>query len=278
MKWIIVNGKLQNSEEPVLFADDRGFRYGDGLFETMKMVNGNIPLIQLHFDRLFSGLQLLQFKVPALFTSTNLIKEISALCNKNGYTTARIRLSVSRGKGGLYDENSDLNYVIECWEIDPMANSFNENGLAVGVFENAKKSCDAFSNLKSANFLIYSMAAIFAKANKFNDCLILNVHDRISDSTIANVFWVKDLEIYTTPLTEGCVDGVLRKYLLNESSKHGVIVKQKGVDISELEEADEIFLTNAVKGIRWVKSFQDKKLTNRFSSEIYQRFIKTILH
>ena len=277
MKWISVNGKIQDATEPVLLADDRGYRYGDGLFETMKMINGAVPLLDLHFDRLFQGLKLLQFELPGLFTRDKLAGDIAAICKKNACdASARVRLSISRGNGGLYDADRKLNYLIECWPLNESFNHLNENGLVIGVYDGARKNCDTFSNLKSANFLPYSMAAIYAKDNQLNDCLVLNTHDQICDSTIANLFWIKDDILFTPPLTEGCVDGVMRKYLLNELAKNGMKVQQEPVSPTDLEPADEIFLTNAITGLRWVKNFRDHSFVNKRSSEIYQQIIKTI--
>jgi branched-chain amino acid aminotransferase len=278
MNSICVNGKIRASNEPALFADDKGYRYGDGLFETMKMINGRITFIDLHLDRLFNGLHLMQFKIHHLFTRDNIIKDISALSKKNECASlCRIRLSVSRGNGTLYDDDNHLNYIIECWPLTKLSSEFKENGLVIGLYEDSKKSCDAFCNLKSANCLPYSMAALFAKQNQLHDALILNMYNRICDSTISNIFWVKKGELYTNPLSEGCIDGIMRKFLLKEFEKQGENIHQKPVDAAELEDADEIFLTNAVKGIRWVKNFRAGKLTNTYSLEIYERFIKSIL-
>lgn len=265
------------ADTPVLMASNRSYRYGDGLFETIKLVNGKIALAGYHFERLFFGLSLLQFEIPKLFVQEKLEKEILALCQKNkSEELARVRLSVFRGNGGLYDDDKTAQYVIECWPLSQSVNKLNENGVVVDVFPDARKSCDKFSNLKSANFLPYSMAALFAKENKLNDCFVLNIHERICDSTIANIFWIKGGEIFTSPLTEGCVDGVMRRYLLEKMSDAGYNIRETPATVRDMEEADEIFLTNAINGIRWVKQFRSKTYTNRQTAEIHDQFIKTI--
>jgi branched-chain amino acid aminotransferase len=188
MNYINLNGKIQAGMNRQLLVSNRGYRYGDGLFETMKVINEKILLEEYHFERLFSGLSLLKFEIPKLFTAKKLTEEILGLCKKNGSAQrARVRLSVSRGNGGLYDDDRKLQYVIECWSLDETVNKLNENGLVIDVYPDARKSCDVFSNLKSSNFLPYTMAAIYAKENKLNDCLLLNNNGNIADSTIANV-------------------------------------------------------------------------------------------
>jgi branched-chain amino acid aminotransferase len=275
MNSICFNGKIVTDDEPVLMASNRGYRYGDGLFETMKVLNGNILLRKYHFERLFSGLSIMKFEIPVLFTEENIEEELLHLSKKNNCEKlGRVRLSVSRGNGGLYDDKKNLQYLIECWPLNESVNKLNENGLVIGIYPDAEKSCDKFSNLKSANFLPYSMAALFAKENKWNDCLVLNTTGGIADSTIANVFIIKENSIITPGLEEGCVNGVMRKYVIEKLRGMSYELREGVLTVNDLEDADEVFLTNAVNGIRWVRQFADKIYTNVKTVEIYNRFIK----
>ena len=169
----------------------------------------------------------------------------------------------------MYDCDNSLIYLIESWPLDSQTDKLNENGLVIGIYPDARKSCDVFSNLKSPNYLPYVMAAQFAKENKLNDCLILNVHDRICDATIANVFWIKEKVIYTPPLSEGCVAGVMRRYLLEKFNDSKFTFQGKALDIDILLDADEIFLSNAVNGIRWVGQFRDRSYHCELSKKIF---------
>ncbi|HQZ74982.1 MAG TPA: aminotransferase class IV [Chitinophagaceae bacterium] len=275
--FICLNGKILRAEDPVLLASNRGYRYGDALFETMKVASKNILLEAYHFERLFAGLRLLQFEVPKLLTREKLCKEVLLLAEKNHCgNLARIRLSVFRGNGGVYDEERTPQYLIECWPLNESLNRLNENGLIIDVFPAARKSCDSFSHLKSANYLPYTMAAIYAKANKLNDCLVLNTDGNIADATIANVFLIKEGVIITPGPDQGCVNGVMRRHLLEKMKDAGYSIQENPVSVSTLEEADEVFLTNAISGIRWVKQFRDNVYSNNLTVEIYNRFIKTI--
>lgn len=277
MNHICVNGKILPADEPALLVSNRGYRYGDGLFETMKVVNRQLLLEGYHFERLFSGLSLMKFDVPGLFTKEKISQEILQLCKKNSSEKlGRVRLSVFRGNGGLYDEDKTLQYVIESWPLNESANKLNENGLVIDIFPDAEKSCDKFSNLKSANFLPYSMAAQYAKENKLNDCLVLNNSGGIADSTIANLFIIKDGLILTPALEEGCINGVMRRHLLIELRATGAAINETVITTGDIKNADEVFLTNAINGIRWVRHFRDKVYTNVKTVEIYNRFIRTI--
>ena len=275
-KYFNYNGRFFADDEPVLSKADRSYRYGDGLFETMKLINGNILLEDYHFERLFLGLDVLKFNIPVLFTKRQIEKEIKELSKKNECeNSARIRLSVSRGNGGLYDCDNKFSYLIECWPLEQK--DLNESGLIIDIFPDARKSIDVFSNLKSANYLPYVMAAIWAKENKLDDALILNQHDRICDSTIANVFWIKDKKIFTPPLNEGCVAGVMRKKILKLATLNSDYpVQEDFLSLEILLQADEVFLTNAVTGIRWVKECRDKIYKKTIGSKIFTALDQTI--
>jgi branched-chain amino acid aminotransferase len=270
MEFIHVNEKIIRSAKAFIEPADHSYRYGHGLFETMKIMDGKILLASLHFERLFNGLSVLKIQNSTLFTQQILEKQIIDLCKKNNCERlARVRLSISGGEGGLYDDTGKLNYIIECWPLLSPVNKLNENGLLIDIFPDAKKSCDVFSNLKSASHLSYVMGAKFAKENKLNDCLVLNMYNRICDSTIANIFWITGDQIYTPALSEGCIAGVMRKYLIEKLRATSYKLQERCCEIPDLENADEVFLTNAIQGIKWVKEFRNKEYVNILTKEIY---------
>jgi branched-chain amino acid aminotransferase len=277
MSHICFNGKIVADQTPVLLASNRGYRYGEGLFETMKVVQGKIILADFHFERLISSLQILKIPIPQLITADRLEREIIELCEKNHcIARARVRLSVSGGNGSLYESDNNFSYLIECWPLDDAACILNENGLIIDLFPDARKSIDKFSNIKSSSYLLYVMAAKWVKENKLNDALILNANETICDATIANVFWIKDGVVFTPPLSEGCVNGVMRRYLLQELKAGQYKVYEGKLNIADLEKADEIFLTNAISGIRWVKQFRNKIYDKQMIEKIYNEFIRAL--
>lgn len=277
MEFVNLNGKILAAEQAFVRADNHAYRYGDGLFETMKIKNGKILLAPLHFERLWTGLSVLKFKIPGLITKKGLEEELLILCKKNNCEEgARIRLSVSRGNGGLFDGDERFQWLAECWPLPSTANELNENGLVIDIFPGARKSCDEFSNLKSANHLPYVMAALFAKENKWNECLLLNTYERICDGTTTNIFWVKNEEVFTPPLSEGCIAGVMRRFLIERMLDAGYWIRDKACSIDDLEGADEVFLTNAIQSIRWVKQFREKNYTNKISKTLFSEFLEPL--
>lgn len=270
-----MNGKVLPSARAFVKPDNHSYRYGDGLFETMKMVKGKISLADLHFDRLYKSLSVLEFKVAESFTSSKLKKEIFDLCTKNHCENlARVRLSVSRGHGGLHDGHEKLHYILECWPLQNAAIQFNKRGLIVDRFPDARKSCDVFSNLKSASHLLYVMAARFCKENGLDDCIVLNSHERVADTTVANVFWINNGNIFTPPVSEGCISGVMRRYIIQNLSSSQFNVREKSCEIADLEQADEVFVTNAIQGIKWVKQFKNTIYAKEVTERIYRQLNK----
>jgi branched-chain amino acid aminotransferase len=279
MVYFNYNGKIHPEGTPVIGVDNRGLRYGDGLFETIKMINGKLLFEDDHFARLWKGLKALEFDVPKNLTVDFLQKEMTALAQKNGHANAaRIRLNIVRGDGGLYDAKNHLpNYIIQSWPLAPSNGEWNSNGLVLGIYEAAKKSCDLLSNLKHNNYLPYVLAALTAKTQKWNDAIVLNTNGRICDTTIANIFIVKDGVVYTPSLQEGCVAGVMRRVVIQQVLKSGIELAEKEISISELLAADEVFLTNSIYNIRWVQGIGDITFKNSLTYTIFSSLQSTIL-
>ncbi len=271
MQYYTYNGKYYTEDIPTLTPNNRGLRYGDGLFETLKVEKDILLFATEHFNRLWKGLQLLQFDLPNLFTKQKLQNEIIALVKKNKHQpVARVRLMVFKGDGGLYDGvNNNPNYTIQTWALPPDKALINENGLVIGIYTEAKKSCDTFSTIKHNNFLPYTMAALFAKKNKWNDALVLNQFGNICDSTIANVFICKGDKIFTPPLTEGCIEGITRNRIIKILHEKGFNMQEKPLTPNDILEADEVYLTNAITPIKWVRQIEDKIYGHTIIQKIY---------
>ena len=273
--YINYNGKILAENEPIVTAQNRGLRYGDGIFETIKLKNGKLILSNEHFARLWKGMQMLQFDIQKLLSPEKLETEILQLSIKNKLAAARIRLTIIRSDGGIYDaKNNTPNYIIEAIALPEDNGKLNSNGLQLCIFKEAKKSLDAFSNLKTNNYLPYFMGAIFAKKEQCNDALILNSEGNICDSTIANIFYIKDQAIHTPSLAQGCVAGVMRNFLINKIQAMGYIVHQSVVTKEDLLNADEVFLSNSIYNVRWVAALENKSYTNNIIRKIVEELIK----
>lgn len=276
MAFINFNGKILDEQTPILTADNRGLKFGDGLFETFKFKNGNLILIDEHLARLWQGMKLLQFEIPKLFNPDLLEEQILQLIKKNQYNNARIRLTIIRGSGGLYDAlHHNPQFIIQTWPLPENNGKLNENGLHCCIYRDSFKVTDLFSNCKHNNFMVYAMGALYAKKMKCNDALILNQNKNISDSTIANLFLIKNDVIYTPSLSEGPVAGIMRDFVMKELRKAGYEVKEEIITEQMLIEADEVFLTNSMYNIRWIAEIENKSYQNKKILEIFYQLAKT---
>lgn len=270
--YFVHNGQLFREGKAVISPDNRSFRYGDGLFETMRIINGNILLKALHFERLLRGMKLLQFDIPEFFTAAQLEEDIVSLCKKNRIEDkAVVRLVVFRNDGGLYDlEDMRPNYIIQGMPLQQYpAAPAGDGRLVIDIYPDASKACNIFSEVKSNNFLLYVMGAMYARQNGLGDCLILNQYGRIADATIANVFWIKSGVIHTPPIEEGCVAGVTRRFLLQQLPAAGYTINEQPLTPDDLLSADEVFLTNAVRGIRAVGKCRNRSYSSSLTKEIH---------
>ena len=262
MSLICFNGQILAAEVPVLTATNRGFKFGDGVFETMKVKKSTIQLEGHHFERLFTSLKLLLIDFP--YSNKDLSNKIKELCASNKcLDLGRVRLAVYRNDKGRGD------YLIEALPLPPEKVEWNERGWTIDIYPYAKKAPDAFSNLKSANYLPYVMADLYAKEKGLEETIVLNNSSHICDASKANIFLIKEGEISTPALHQGCINGVMRRYLIEELKKKGYVVQQEAISLVDLESADEVFLTNALQNIKWVQRFREKEYTSTLTRKLY---------
>jgi len=250
MPYLCFNGVFSDVQKPVIPAANKAYRYGDGFFETLRVHNAAIPLWNLHSSRILKSSALLSYAFAARVSPERIYEEILDLCRMNHCSgSARVRLSFSNGNGGLF-ERSELHYLIEAEPFVPLP----DKELQLGIYDELQKEVHRFSGLKLAGGFIYSRAAQFCKQQGWGDCVILNKDQQVIETSISNLFWVKNGNIFTPPVTDGCVAGVFRSYLL--TAEPGIA--EQSCTLQTLKEADALLLTNALRCIRRVTRFDAK--------------------
>lgn len=274
---MIYNGKYYPQGTPVVSTASRGFRYGDGCFETMKVVNGQIAMRDLHFGRLVSSMETLGFDISG-FHQEEIDEQVRTLCKKNNLSSlARIRLTIFRKEGAWgVTENETPDYAIDTFSLDVDCNYLNPHGLETDVYRDARKNGDHYSHIKSNNFLAYVLAHNWARQHELDDAILLNSFDRVVEASAANLFIVKEGVIKTPVLTEGCVAGAMRKYIINSCRKEGIPVEEKQLSLEELHSASEVFLTNAIRGIRWVASVGETSFDMQLAKHLHKKMIQPL--
>jgi branched-chain amino acid aminotransferase len=265
---INVDGRLVPSKSVSIRADNRAFRYGDAVFETGRIIDGELFLGDFHFDRIFDSIKQLGFERPGHWGKQYFSNQILTLANDNGVlNSAAYRFCIFRGHGRVNDFSGvQPGYVIETFPAAAAMHS--DRDLRLGVYDEALKTADRFSGLKTSNFLPYVMGARHAQLNGYDDVVILNSFHRICETTVSNIFWVTNGRVYTPSLSEGCVAGVMRRFILETLRASAVDVTEAEAELRELKLADEIFLTNSVAGIRTVGEFEGRRYGFDFSAEL----------
>ena len=270
------NGKIIPQQDLIVGVENRALRYGDGLFESIRMIDGKIRFAQAHFDRLYQGMLALKMNIHASFDFSFFVSEINALAKKNEIENdARIRFSVFRADGGLYTPNSNnFLYLIELQPISEKGYQWNKKGLIVDIYSETRKDFGYLSKYKTINCLPYVLAGIAAQELNVDTCILLNTKDDIVEATNSNLFFVKDNLIFTPAIQDGCTDGVMRKEVIQIAQQLGIKVYENKVPLQSLAIADEIFLTNSTTGIQWVVGYRGKRYFSRVARLIYDELQK----
>lgn len=266
-QFINFNGDIVPIDQPVLTITNRGFKYGDGLFESMRLMKGELKFADLHSDRIRKGLRLLKMDSWSSVDSWFIREKVEELTrrNKTG-PDARIRLTAYRGGEGLYSPSANhMAYVLEASRITESTYELNERGLIIDVFDELTKPVNVLSNLKTCNSLTYVMAGIFKNQNSLDEVIVLNDKGFLCEAMGCNAFIVYDKKVYTPALSEGCIAGVMRQVVIKLAKENGLELVEAQISPDILNEADEVFLTNAAKGIQWVMGYNNKRYFNEVS-------------
>lgn len=261
------NGSLVSESDIQLTHNNRAFKYGDGIFETIKVQNKKIVFFEDHYFRLMASMRMLRMKIPMDFTLEFLQEQILKTITTDN---ARIRLTVYRKDGGLYNpstnevdfiiESKPLNYETKsAYEIDLYKDFYNYSGL--------------LSTVKTTNRMLNVIASVFADENDLDNCILLNERKGVVEVTNGNIFIIKDNVVKTPALTEGCIKGIVRKKVIEQLQKsEHYSIEETSISPFELQKADEVFITNAIVGIQPVTKYRKKE----FATEIGEKFQKIL--
>ena len=272
------NGNLHNKSSLDLI--NRAFLFGDSVFETIKIVNNKICFWEDHYLRLMSSLRIIRIEIPILYTpeyfEDQILKTISRVSiNFSG----RVRLSIFRSGEGLYTPKSmEPTFIIHCFQQDKLFFEIeSSSSYKVDLFKDYYVNDNLLSNLKTNNKIINVLAAIYSKENEIDNCIILNSKKNVVEFLNGNLFLIKGNTIKTPPLSSGCLRGVMRKKII-DYIKFFDKLTLKEIDISpfELLSADEIWVTNSIKGIIPVTDYRKKSLSNTIAAEFVNFLNKKI--
>ncbi len=267
-----INGKFYSSEDAKLSIDNRGFNYGDALFETIKVLNNKVLFWEDHYFRLMASMRILRMEIPMSFTMEFLEDQILQTVKLGNYsnTAARVKLTVYRNSGGYYlPETNEISFLVRTKKIDTDHYLLPEGNYLVDLYKDHYVLSGLLSTLKTTSRILNIIGSIYAKENGFQNCLLLNEKKHIVEALNGNLFLVTNKIIRTPSLDSGCIKGVMRKQIIeiiNLLPDYELV--EDDISPFELQKADEIFITNVISGIIPISKYRKKIYSNYAAKNI----------
>jgi branched-subunit amino acid aminotransferase/4-amino-4-deoxychorismate lyase len=264
------NGTITDSKTNLL-VNNRAFLYGDGVFESMKIVNQKILFLEDHYFRLMASMRIVRMDIPMNFTMEFFEEQILSLAKANGCTdSARVRVTVFRNEGGYYlPVQRSVSYLINCSPLENKLYSIDTKPYEVDLYKDFFISKQLLSTLKTTNKILNVTASIFADENGLDNCLLLNESKNVAEALQGNIFMVINGKLITPSLSEGCLNGVLRKQIINLAKKiEGLEVEEAEISPFDLQKADELFISNVIKGIQPITKYRKKEFDIELSTKL----------
>lgn len=264
------NGTLvaQNSN---ILVQNRGFLYGDAVFETVKIVNSKVLFLEDHYFRLMASMRVVRMEIPMNFTMEYLEEQLLFLTDKLSVSnSARARITVFRNDGGYYlPIDNAVSFLVHATALESFFYSFEEKEYEVDLFKDFYITKQLLSSIKTTNRILNVAASIFASENALDNCLLLNDSKNVVEAIQGNLFMLMGNKLITPPVSEGCLNGVMRKQVLKLAKTiAGIEVVEEVISPFELQKADELFVTNVIKGIQPITKYRKKAFGVNMSREI----------
>jgi len=268
------NGTLQENTT-VLNFNNRGYAYGDALFETIKSVNAKLLFLEAHYFRLMASMRIMRMEIPMHFTMEFFDEQIKNTLKSNNLlnASARVKINVHRAEGGLYlPSNTNVGFIISVKAIDNDFYLLNTEDYQVDLFKDFYISPNLLSTLKTNNKAIHIVGSIFAKENNFSNCLLLNTNKSVVEALNGNLFLVNGNTIKTPPLSDGCLKGIMRQQIMNIIELlPEYTLEETSISPFELQKADELFLTNVITGIQPISKYRKKTFSTNVAKLLLQK-------
>lgn len=255
------NGTLHSSADNLL-VNNRSFLYGDGVFETVKIVADKILFVEDHYFRLMASMRVVRMEIPMNFTLEYFEEQILVALKGNNLSGAvRARITVYRNDGGYYlPKTNAVSFLIEVLSIDNALYRIDKTTYEVDLYKDFYVAKQLLSSIKTTNKIINITGSIFAKENGLDNCLLLNDSKNVIEALQGNIFMVMDGKLITPPVSEGCLNGVMRKQILSLAKKiENLEVLEQPISPFDLQKAEELFITNVIKGIQPITKYRKKE-------------------
>lgn len=271
------NGNI--AQEDTILTQNRAFLYGDGIFETVKISNGKILFLEDHYFRLMASMRVVRMMIPMNFTMEYFEEQILDLVKEQGIaSSARARITVYRNDGGLYlPKTNEISFLIQATPLENTSYSINSKEYEVDLYKDFYVTKQLLSSLKTTNKMIHITGSIFAHENDLANCILLNDAKNVVEALQGNIFMVSGKKLITPPVSEGALNGVMRKQILALAKKvEGIEVLEEVISPFDLQKADELFLTNVIMGIQPITKYRKKEFTTNLAHLLVQKLNESI--
>ncbi len=272
------NGNIQDTSNFAI-ENNRGFLFGDAIFETIKVNGTKILFLEEHYLRLMASMRICRMEIPMSFTMEFMEEEILKLIEiQNNKVSNRIRFSVFRNADGFYMPTSnDVQFIITCSELSSEKYVFSASNYEVELFKDFHVSKHLLSTLKTNNKMINVVASVFAKENGFDNCLLINEDKNVVEAINGNIFMKMGNQLITSPTSEGCLNGIMRKQIIAIVNKmENIEMIEKSISPFDLQKADELFISNVISGIQPITKYRKKEFTLELAKEIVEELNNSI--
>ena len=264
------NGTIQPSDANLL-VNNRAFLYGDGVFETLKILDNKVLFLEEHYFRLMSSMRVVRMEIPMYFTLEYFEEQLLLLTQaKSISASARVRITVYRNEGGYYlPSQNEVSFLIDAVALVHPLYFFESLSYEVDLYKDFYVTKQLLSSIKTTNKLINITGSIFAKENGLDNCLLLNDSKNVVEALQGNLFMLMGTKLITPPVSEGCLNGVMRKQIIDLVKKiEGIELVEAPISPFDLQKADELFITNVIKGIQPIMKYRKKEFTSTIASKL----------
>ena len=263
------NGTIQQ-EATFSVATNRGFLFGDSVFETIRTLNNKVLFLEDHYFRLMASMRICRMEIPMQFTMEYFESQILNLIQHSNAAANRVRFSVFRIGDGFYlPSTNEVEFLVTFQPLENELYIFNETDYEVELFKDSYVTKQLLSTLKTNNKMVQITGSVFAHENGYQNCLLLNDDKNVVEALQGNLFMKMNNQLITPPIADGCLNGIMRKQILTLAKKvEGLEVIEKSISPFDLQKADELFVTNVIQGVQSITKYRKKTYENSLAKEL----------
>ena len=277
----MINFNGDSSAQENMLTKNRAFLYGDAVFETVKIVKGKILFLEDHYFRLMASMRILRMEIPMNFTMEYFEEQLLSVVENNGYSaSARARITVYRNDGGYYlPITNDISFLIHTSSLENQSFVFETKECEVDLYKDFYISKQLLSTLKTTNKVVNVTASIYANENGLDNCILINENKNVVEVLQGNIFMLQGNTLITPPISEGCINGIMRKQVLTLAKTiEGLEVIEEIISPFDLQKADELFFTNVIKGIQPITKYRKKEFSTTTANVLVQKLNELIMN